>query len=116
MARMNQFRDFEGYMGAKPPRTLYEYIKEGDRVHQIHTVFVHEFRMNDAEDPDLYAAEPMWAWQNSEQGQWVMAHAMESPMWHKMIEPESFGWCYRISAKLKGPDYTFYTLKWGQKT
>lgn len=114
MARIKPYADFQGYMGAKPEKILNEYILEDDRVHKVHTVIVHEFTMNDAEDPDLYAAQPMWEWQNTEKGAWVMEHAMESPIWHKMVDAMSFGWRYRISAKLKGPDYTFYTLKWGQ--
>ena len=38
-------------------------------------VVVHEFPMGDVEDPDLYAAQPLWDWQNSEAGAWVMEHA-----------------------------------------
>jgi hypothetical protein len=35
---------------------------------KISTVVVHEFTMGDVEDPDIYAAEPLLAWQKSEAG------------------------------------------------
>jgi hypothetical protein len=39
-------------------------------------VVVHNFPMGDVEDPDLYAASPLYEWQQSEAGAWVMAHAV----------------------------------------
>ena len=59
---------------------------------------VHEFTMGDVEDPDLYAAEPMWKWQSSEMGQWVMEHAVETPFWHRHVDPYSYGYKYYIVA------------------
>ena len=84
-----------------------------DRVHEIHNVIVHRFRMGDVEDPDLYAAEPLWKWQNSEQGTWIMDHAVDQPEWHRLQDINSMGWQYVIRAKLTGKDYTFWVLKWG---
>jgi hypothetical protein len=46
-------------------------------------VKVHEFNMGDVEDPDLYAAQPLYEWQQSEQGKWIMEHAVEPPFWHR---------------------------------
>jgi hypothetical protein len=86
-----------------------------DQVEQIHTVTVHEFTMSDVEDPELYAAQPLMEWQNTESGCWVLKHAVETPMWHRVIDPFSFGWKYAIVARLRGADYTFYQLKWGTK-
>jgi hypothetical protein len=114
MRLTNPFRDFEGYLGKAPVQQLQKFMVTDNIVHEIHTVTVHYFSASDSEDPDLYAAVPIMNWQESEQGQWVMEHAVESPMWHRMIDAQSFGWKYAITAKLKGPDYTFYTLKWGQ--
>jgi hypothetical protein len=68
--------------------------------------------MSDLEDPDLYAAEPLLEWQHSEQGSWVMQHAVESPVWHRMVDMVTMGHTYIIQAKLKDKDYTFYQLKW----
>ena len=83
--------------------------------HRIHKIVVHTFTMADVEDPDLYAAEPLLKWQNSEEGQWIMAHAVETPIWHKMTDYASFSYKFAITAKLIGRDYTFWTMKWGSQ-
>lgn len=103
---------FTGYLGEQPTKPIREYMKIEDKVHKIHDVTVHRFTMGDVEDPDIYAAEPIIKWQNTEQGAWVMEHAIESPIWHRMVDHTSFGYTYIIRAKLKDIDYTFYTLKW----
>jgi hypothetical protein len=77
------------------------------------TVTVHKFRMGDVEDPDLYAAEPLWQWQNTEMGEWVMSNAVQTPSWHRLIDPSSFGWTYTILAELSPKDYTYWWIKWG---
>ena len=77
------------------------------------TVTVHKFRMGDVEDPDLYAAEPLWQWQNTEMGEWVMDNAVQTPSWHRLVDPSSFGWTYTIQAELSPKDYTYWWVKWG---
>jgi hypothetical protein len=115
MRLTNPFRDFEGYLGEAPTTELHKFMKIDDTVYEIHNVTVHLFSASDSEDPDLYAAGPILDWQQSDKGKWVMKHAMETPMWHRMIDADCFGWKYAITAKLKGPDYTYYVLKWGHK-
>jgi hypothetical protein len=83
-----------------------------DKIVEVKKVIVHDFRVSDSEDPDLYAAEPLIDWQNSEQGQWIMNHAVDQPEWHRMIDQNSMGWNYVITAKLTDRDFTFWTLKW----
>ena len=75
-------------------------------------VVVYSFTMGDVEDPDLYASQPLWEWQNSEMGQWVMAHAVDTPFWHRHVDPVSFGYKYFIVARLSEQDQTYWTLKW----
>jgi len=75
-------------------------------------VKVHEFTMSDVEDPDLYAAQPIYEWQQSEQGKWVMEHAIEKPFWHRSIDPASYGHKYYIIARLREQDQTYWALKW----
>ena len=104
-----------GWLGEEPTERLTKYKVVGDRVEQVHTVTVHEFVMSDVEDPDLYAAMPLLEWQQSEVGKWVMEHAAETPLWHKVVDPFTFGWKVYIVARLQGADYTFYQLKWGTK-
>ena len=103
-----------GYMSEpKTKRVINKFMVFGDRVHEIKTVVVHRFTMGDVEDPDLYAAEPLYNWQQSEMGQWVMEKAVDTPEWHRHADPISYGHQYAIVAKLKDIDYTWWTLKWG---
>ena len=83
-----------------------------NKVVRFADVKVHEFNMGDIEDPDLYAAEPLWNWQQTEAGQWVMAHAVETPFWHRTVDPASYGHKYYIIARLSEQDQTYWTLKW----
>jgi hypothetical protein len=77
------------------------------------TVVVHNFRMGDVEDPDLYAAEPLWQWQNTDMGKWVMANAVQTPSWHRSADFPNYGYSYSIRAELAPKDYTYWWIKWG---
>lgn len=104
----------QGWLSPRPTKTTYEYTLVGDRVEQTKTVVVHRFTMGDVEDPDLYAAEPLIKWENSEQGQWVMANAVETPSWHRMADPMTYGYQYQIRAKLRGSALTEWLLRYGK--
>ena len=80
---------------------------------RIHKVVVHRFRIGDVVDPVLYAAQPFIEWEQSEQGQWIIAHAIETPIWHQQPDLLNWGHQFAITAKLRGRDYTFWTMKWG---
>jgi hypothetical protein len=86
-----------------------------DHVVEVKRVVVHKFRMSDVEDPDLYAAQPLMEWQESEMGKWVMERAVDTPEWHRHVDNMTYGYQYAITAKLKAKDYTFWELKWGTK-
>ena len=88
-----------------------EYKIINDHVVCFSDICVHEFTMGDVEDPDLYAAEPIMAWQDSEAGKFVMAHAVEPPYWTRMIDNHSYGWRYAIVARMRESDQTFFKLK-----
>jgi hypothetical protein len=100
----------QGWLGSKPTKTTYRYTVVGDRVEETKEVVVHTFTMGDVEDPDLYAAQPLWEWQQSEIGQWVMEHAVESPCWHRMHDQFNHGYHYVIRAKLQGARLTEWLL------
>jgi hypothetical protein len=108
-------KPWNGYLGPMPTRKLFEFMEIDNKVEQIYDVIVHRFQMGDVEDPDLYAAHPLIEWQKSEMGEWIMEHAMESPMWHRHVDHSSYGHSYAITAKLRGRDHTFWQLKWGTK-
>ena len=88
----------------------------GDRVVEVEHLVVYKFTMSDVDDPILYAAEPLIKWQESEQGMWVMSHAVETPSWHQFADPMIMGHTFVIRARLKAKDATYFRLKWGQIT
>ena len=92
----------------KPP----EYQLINNKVVKFADVAVHEFSIGDVDDPDLYAAQPLYEWQQSEAGKWVMDHAVETPYWQRVTDSYSFGYRYFIVARLKEQDQTYWTLKW----
>ena len=108
MTISNYYRSKEAERLFKAP----EYQLVNGNAVKISDVKVHEFRMGDVEDPDLYAAEPLYQWQSSEAGAWVMAHAVETPFWHRHIDPGSYGYKYYVIARLSEKDQTYWTLKW----
>ena len=110
---MNYNSQTKGYLDDPTIRVRHKVIIEGDKAHEIHIVIVHRFKMSDVEDPELYAAQPIWEWQQTEKGKWVMKHSVDSPVWHRHMDVSIYGYEYAITAKLKGADFTYYTLKWG---
>ena len=76
-------------------------------------VCVHEIAMSDVEDPDLFVAHPIYEWQQTEVGQFVMTHAVEPPYWTRTIDHVTYGYRYRIMARLSEQNETFWRLKWG---
>jgi hypothetical protein len=75
-------------------------------------VIVHTIRMGDSEDPDLLVAEPMWQWQQSESGKWIMDNSIGQPSWERLLDPNTFGYLYRIRATLEPKAYTYWKLKY----
>lgn len=72
---------------------------------------VHTIKMGDVEDPDLYVAEPIWKWQQTEEGQWLMKNSKPAPIWKRYHDPMVYGYSYTIHAFLKSIDYTYWSLK-----
>jgi putative lipoic acid-binding regulatory protein len=99
-----------GYFGEEPDEPTFTYKVVGDRVEEMREVVVHTFSMGDVEDPDLYAAEPLYQWQESAEGKWIMEHAVETPCWHRMHDQLNYGYQYSITAKLRGPRLTEWLL------
>jgi len=75
-------------------------------------VCVHEFSIADSEEPDLYAAEPLYEWQTSDAGTWVIANAVSTPYWISQIDYTSYQHEYKIIARISALNETFWRLKW----
>ena len=81
-------------------------------VEEIHKVVVHRFDLSDVEDPDLYAAQPLWEWQQSGAGKFVMENAVDKPEWHRHMDPMRMGYRYVITAELEKKKLSEFYLRW----
>lgn len=68
--------------------------------------------MGDVEDPYLYAAFPIYAWQQTEQGKWAMSHLVDQGEFYCTFDDASYGFRVVIIGTMKEQDFTYYKLKW----
>jgi hypothetical protein len=71
----------------------------------------HEFTLSDVEDPDIYVAQPLYNWQTTEMGSWVMQHCT-NPTYRIMVDPNTLGYKVTIYGDLTTKDATYFTLKY----
>ena len=76
------------------------------------TCVVHTINMGDVEDPDLYVADPIYQWQQTEAGKWIMENSSPSPSWHRNVNHMTYGYQYQIRAYLTHKQLTYYKLKY----
>ena len=72
---------------------------------------VHQFMLSDVDDPDIYAGQPIYEWQQTEAGKWVMENAIQKPSWHRHLDISTYGYQYQIRADLTSEQITFFELK-----
>ena len=75
-------------------------------------VIVHKIPMGDVEDPDLFVAEPIWQWQQTEAGKYIMENSVQQPEWHRSADPTTYGYRYDIVAYLEDKSLTYWKLKY----
>ena len=73
---------------------------------------VHSIRMGDVEDPDLMVAQPIWEWQQTEAGKYVMENSAPTPMWRRGVDMGTYGHKYMIFAYFTPEQLTYYKLKY----
>lgn len=71
---------------------------------------VHRFTMGDVEDVEIYIAQPISEWQQTEHGKWVMAHGKD-PQYHINADPVSYGYQIVITAHITPKRWTEYVLR-----
>jgi hypothetical protein len=81
------------------------------RAVRFRDVCVHEIRMGDVEDPDLMVADPIWRWQQTDAGKFIMEHAVEQPYWTRNMDLHRHTHVYRVMARLSEQNETFWRLK-----
>mgnify|MGYP000051750242 FL=1 len=74
-------------------------------------VIVHEFALGDVDDSDIYAAMPIYEWQQSEVGKWVAEHSTDIQC-IQQCDHFNFQQKYRIVAVLSDQDATWFRLKY----
>ena len=76
------------------------------------TKFVfYSFKLGDVDDVELYAAQPIWEWQQTEAGKYVMEHSSPRPSWHHSIDAHYYGNLYKIVAYFTPKQLTYYKLR-----
>ena len=73
-------------------------------------VCVHEIAMADVEDPDLFVAQPIYEWQQTKAGKFIMENAEDKPYWVSGTDYNNYGYKYRIMARLSEQNETFWRL------
>ena len=72
----------------------------------------HIFNIGDVEDIDIYVAEPIYQWQQTEQGRWVMENAYNLT-YHTQIDQRFWGQDVAIRGEINDPKkITEYFLRW----
>ena len=93
----------------QPPYTK---IVDGRPV-RYRDVCVYKLHIADTEDPEIYMAEPLGQWKNSDQGQWIMEHAEQQPYWLQNTNYHAYLIEYRVFARLSEQNETYWRLRWG---
>lgn len=74
---------------------------------------VHRFSMGDVDDIEIYIAEPLYKFEISDKGKWVMANALEAPQWQRINDYSTYSFVVIVVAKFTDELATFFNLKWG---
>lgn len=78
---------------------------------QVVEHIVHHIRMSDVDDPELFIAQPIYEWQQTEKGKYIMEHSMPTPVWSRCVDYASYGYDYKITAFLTPSQLTYYKLR-----
>jgi hypothetical protein len=73
----------------------------------------HKLSMGDVDDPELYAAQPLYEWQQTDQGQWVMENCSD-PQYIIRPDVNTFGNKIIVYGEIEDQLATEYLLRWGQ--
>lgn len=84
----------------------------GDKVEERRKVLLHEFRISDSEDVEIYMAQPIYEWQQTEIGKWCMKNATDLE-YQTNMDPMSMNYRVIITGVLTGKNLTYFLLKKG---
>ena len=78
--------------------------------HEANEIDVHEILMGDVEDPDLMIAAPIYEWQQTDAGKYVMEHSDPTAKWVRA--PFNMGHKYTIKGYFTDKQVTYFKLKY----
>lgn len=81
---------------------------------KYYTYTVHSFTLGDVDDPDIYAAIPISEWEKSDEGQWIMQNAAETPCYFINQDARIWGIRCDIRAKFDEPKAVEYCLRFAK--
>ena len=90
----------------------YEQLWPSEDARSIEVV-VHTINMGDVEDPDLMVAAPIYEWQQTEAGKFIMEHAIEVPIFQRHMDYLTYGYKYAIIAEIEKKKLSEFYLKFG---
>ena len=72
---------------------------------------LHQFRMGDVDDVEIYVAQPIYEWQQTPAGRWCMEHATNL---HYLtgFDPTGYGYKITITGDLEDKLATEFLLRW----
>lgn len=78
---------------------------------KLYSCIVHTFKLSDIDDVEIYAAEPIYNWQQTDVGKWVMENSIDT-YWATHKDVHTFSYEFKIVANFTEKDYTYYKLKY----
>lgn len=94
-----------------PPEFKYQMVERNGKQYVAYEIVVYRFQIPWEEDAVVAAGAPLYAWEQSEAGKWVKAHAVETPRWERYTEHVAMNERFAIIARLTEPDQTYFRLK-----
>ncbi len=104
----NKRKHISKHLGMDTEKKTQKYQVYGDQLYE--RKIVHRFSMGDVEDPEVYMAQPIYDWQQTDHGKWVMANTKD-PTYHINADPISFGYQIVITAHVTPKRWTEYILR-----
>lgn len=96
------------HVGMDSEKKLQKYQVYDENVYQRR--IVHKFTMGDVDDVEIYIAQPIYEWQQTDHGKWVMANGRD-PQYHINADPVTYGYQVVITAHITPKRWTEYVLR-----
>jgi len=82
-------------------------------IEEWHTITVHKFNMGDVEDPEIYAAQGLWQWKQTEPGKFIIEYAQDVT-YHISLDYQTYGYLCAIRCSLEKKRYSEFLLRFRQ--